>query len=159
MPPLYDWLESTAPGTWMREAPWAFPGALVVHVWALAFICGSSVVLALAVFGIAPRLLPALLSRFQQLLWPAFVISLISGLLLLMTYPGQVLASPVFYSKLVCIALALSLAVSLTRRLGAAAARNSTAIAIARADKLRAAGLLAAWFVALALGRLLYYTY
>lgn len=154
MPSLYDWLESTAIGTWMREAPWAFPGALVVHVWALAFICGSSVILALAVFGIAPGILPALLPRFQPLLWPAFGISLVSGLLLLMTYPDQVLTSPVFYSKLVCIALALGLAVSLQRRLAAANAR-----ALARIDQLRAAGLLAAWFLALALGRLLYYTY
>ena len=159
MSPLYDWLESTALGTWMREATWAFPGTLIVHVWALAFIFGSSVVLALAVWGKAPALLPALLRPFQRLLWPAFGINLISGLLLLMTYPEQVLTSPVFHLKLVCIALALGLAMSLQRRLATADAGSGTVVAIAGIDKMRAAGLLATWLLALALGRLLYYTY
>lgn len=157
MSSLYDWLENTTLGTWIREAPWGFPGGLVVHVWALAFICGLSVVLALAVFGLAPRMLPALLPRFLPLLWSALCISLLSGLLLLMTYPEQVLTSPVFYTKLVCIAAAVSLAVSLQRRLTLTA--TSAGTSATRPDKLRAAGLLLAWFVTLATGRLLYYTY
>lgn len=157
MATLYDWLESTMLSTWVRETPWGFPGGLVVHVWALAFICGVSVVLALSVFGITPRVLPGLLPRFLPLLWPALTVSLLSGLLLLMTYPEQVLTSPVFYFKLVCIGLAISLAMSLRRGLAARAPQAEAPYP--RADKLRAAALLLAWFLALASGRLLYYTY
>ena len=157
MSSLYNWLESTVLGTWVREAPWGFPGGLVVHVWALAFICGLSVVLALGVFGVAPRLLPGLLPRFLPLLWPTLGISLLSGLLLLMTYPEQVLTSYVFHFKLVCIAAAIGLAVSLQRRLAALGLPLDAPAP--RPEKFRAAGLLLAWFLALASGRLLYYTY
>lgn len=140
----------------MREATWSFPGSLIVHVWALAFICGLSLCLALAVFGVAPRLLPGLVTRFMAFIGGALLVSLGSGLLLLLTYPDQVLTSPVFYSKLVIIAIALALAIDLHRRRGQLATSTGP---IPLALKLRAAALMLAWFLAIVTGRLLYYTY
>lgn len=154
---LFTWLESTSPATWMREATWAFPGALIVHVWSLAFICGISLALVLGLFGVAPRLLPGLRTRFMPLVWGALSVSLLSGLLLLMTYPDQVLTSPVFYSKLILIAVAVALALDLKRRCAPLAFPASAPLALPL--KLRAAGLLLAWFLAIVTGRLLYYTY
>lgn len=153
----YDWIEATAVATWMRESTWAFPGSLIVHGWALAFVCGISLLLALAVFGRAPRLLPPLLPRFLPLIGIAMTFSLGSGLLLLMTYPEQVLTSAVFFLKLGSIAVAVALAVSLQRK--CAELYLPYPVSFPLNLKLRAAGMLLAWFVALAAGRLLYYTY
>lgn len=153
---LVTWLESTALSTWVREAPWGFPIGLILHVWSLGFICGISLLLALAVFGRAPGLLPPLLPRFQPLVWSAFSISLASGLLLLLTYPDKVLTSKVFFMKLGFIAVALGCAVSLQRRLVGIEAPYTN---FAPGLKWRAGGLLFFLFLAIVTGRLLYYTY
>lgn len=155
--PLYDWIESTAVGTWVRESPWGFPGSLIVHVWALAFTGGISLLVALGVFGIAPRLLPALLDKYLPVTWTAFGISLGSGIVLLATYPDKVLGNGVFWLKLVFIAAALALVTSLQRRCVALPLIDGAAFPLA--VKVRAALVLLAWFCAIVTGRLLYYTY
>lgn len=155
---FYDWIESTAVGTWVRESPWGFPGSLIVHVWSMAFIGGISFLVALAVFGRAPRVLPALLDKYLPVTWTAFGISLLSGLVLMATYPDKVLSNGVFWLKLVFIAIALTLVTSLQRRCAALPA-TETGRPIPARLKLRAALILLAWFCAIVTGRLLYYTY
>ena len=154
---FYDWIESTAVGTWVRESPWGFPGGLIVHVWSMAFIGGMSLLVALAIFGRAPRLLPALLGRYLPVTWSAFGISLLSGLVLMATYPDKVLGNVVFWLKLVFIAMALALVTSVQRR--CMALSSIDAAPFPAALKLRAALILLAWFCAIITGRLLYYTY
>jgi hypothetical protein len=154
---LFTWIENTAVGTWVRESPWGFPGSLVVHVWSMAFVGGISLLLALGVFGPARPLLQPLLPRYLPLTWTAFAVSLLSGLVLMATYPEQVLSNTLFYFKMCCIAVALSLAGSLQRR--CAALPLPYAAPFPPALKVRAALILLAWFSAIVTGRLLYYTY
>jgi hypothetical protein len=154
---LYTWIETSWVGVWVRESPWGFPGSLVVHAWSMAFVGGISVLLALGIFGLAPRILHPLLDRYLPVTWAAFVVSLLSGLVLLATYPDMVLANPVFYVKMVFIAAALSLAAALKRRCAALPAPYEGSYP--GTYKVHAALILVAWFGAIASGRLLYYTY
>lgn len=154
---LFTWLENTPIGIWVRESAWGFPIGLILHVWSMAFVVGISLLLALSVFGLAPRLLPTLLAKYLPVTWTALGVSLASGVLLLSTYPATVLTSEVFYLKMLIIAAALSLAVSLQRRCAALPTPRETPMPLAL--KLRAAGILLAWFSTIVTGRLLYYTY
>jgi hypothetical protein len=46
------------------------------------------------------------MARFLPLLWLAFAINVISGILLLIAYPTKALTNPLFYVKLCLVALA-----------------------------------------------------
>ncbi len=151
---LFNWLETSPVGVLMRESPWGFPIGLIVHVWSMAFVSGISLLLALSIFGVVPRVRAPLLEKYLPVTWTAICVSLASGVMLLFTYPDMVLTSPVFYTKMVLIIVALSLAVSLQRKCVALAEMPAPFVL-----KLQAAGILLAWFCTIVTGRLLYYTY
>lgn len=154
---LYTWIESTPVGIWVRESAWGFPIGLILHVWSMAFVVGMSLLMVFSVFGLAPRVLPSLLGKYLPLTWTAFCISLMSGVLLLCTYPETVLTSKVFWLKMIFVAVALSLTVALKRKCAALSISNETPLPLA--VKLHAATIFLVWFCTIVTGRLLYYTY
>jgi hypothetical protein len=154
---LFEWLESTPLGIWVRESAWGFPSMLIVHVWSMAFVSGISLLVVLSVFGVAPRVLPALLDKYLPLTWTAISVSFASGVVLICTYPDKVFSNVLFYVKMVFIATALTLAVSLQRKCALLDAANGVLYPVAL--KAQAAGILLLWFGAIVTGRLLYYTY
>jgi hypothetical protein len=148
------WLENTAPSIWVRESPtlWAFPFILIVHAWGMGFLAGGNAAVDLRVLGIARTIpLPAM-GKFYPVMWFGFVINAISGVLLLIGYPTKALTNPVFYLKLLCIAVGMVLMVWLRRN----AVRNAAAPS-PRARAFAAFSLLV-WAVAIVSGRLLAYT-
>jgi len=144
------WIESTAFSSWIRESPslLVFPAFLIVHSFGMAFLAGTNIALNLRVIGFAPTVPLPSMQRFFPILWFGFVINLISGLLLLISYPTKALTNPVFYVKLGCIVVAMILMVLIRKRVilegqsGKAMAILSTVL----------------WLVAIAAGRLLAYT-
>jgi hypothetical protein len=76
-------------------------------------------------------------------MWFGFWLNAISGVLLLIGYPTKALTNPVFYLKLLFIALAVTSAMK----------------AMPKASKLWASLALAGWTGAITAGRLLAYTY
>lgn len=154
---LVTWVENSVLGTWVRESPWGFAGSLVVHVWSMAFVGGISLLVALGVFGPARPVLRPLLGKYLPITWTAFGVSLLSGLVLMATYPDEVLGNPLFYIKMCVIAVALSLVVSLKRR--CEVLPQPYAGSMPTLVKVRAGLILLAWFSAIVTGRLLYYTY
>jgi hypothetical protein len=153
---VFFWIESTPIGLWVRESVWGFPLSLIVHAWSMALLVGICMVLALGVL-LLPRLLPPLLNKSVPVIWFAFTVSLLSGLFLLSAYPAKALTNEVFYLKLGFITLALWLALSLITQCRtqyfAAGTRIPTGV------KLKASGILLAWFGTIIAGRLLAYTY
>jgi hypothetical protein len=123
----------------------------------MALLVGISLVLAASALGLAPRVLLPLAERSKPVIWAAFLVSLISGLLLLSAYPAKALTNEVFYLKLAFIGVAMTLAVSLVNRVKVLSPDHATPFP-ARV-KLRGAGILLAWFGVIAAGRLLAYTY
>ena len=148
------WLETTALSVWVREAPtmFAFPFILVVHAWGMGLLAGSNAALDLRILGFAPRVPLQAMQKFYPVMWIGFVINAISGILLLIGYPTKALTNPVFYLKLVFIAVGMVLMTSLRGRVvrpGKLPMGNG---------KLMAALSLVVWAGAIVSGRLLAYT-
>ena len=144
------WIENTSLSAWIRESPslLAFPTFLIVHAFGMAFLAGTNVALNLRVLGFAPTVPLPSMQRFFPILWFGFIINLISGLLLLISYPTKALTNPVFFVKMGCIAAAIVLTMLIRKRVilegqsGKAMAILSTLL----------------WLTAIVAGRLLAYT-
>jgi hypothetical protein len=139
------WLEATAFSTWVRESAsvFAFPTILSLHTVGMGLVAGLSAAIALRILGFAPQVPFAEMKRFLPVMWFGFWLNAVSGVALLIGYPTKALTNPVFYLKLMFIALAVTSAVK----------------AMPKASKLWASMSLAGWTGAITAGRLLAYTY
>lgn len=156
--PFLLWLESTALSQWVVSSPslLAFPGILSFHAIGMGFAVGICLALDLRILGVAPGVQIAQMRRFVPVVWLGFWLNAISGVLLLIGYPTKALTNPVFYLKLLLIAVALVLFVRIGRRVfsdtGDAAAESPIVRRLAIAS-------LVCWVGAITAGRFLAYTY
>ena len=146
VPAFLDTLERSGLSTWIRESESAFAYyfVLVVHNIGLALLVGTCGVLGARLLGFVPELPSAGLRRFFRYVWIGFWLNVVSGIFLLIAYPTKALTNPIFYFKLVFIALG----VWTLRR-------------IEREDPVSrslALSMLGLWFGVLAAGRALAYT-
>ncbi len=153
------WLEATGLSTWIRESTslWAFPGILTLHTIGMGFVAGINAVIALRILGVAPRTPLLELRRFLAVMWSGFWINAASGVLLLIGYPAKALTNPVFYIKLVFIALAIMQLRSIQNLVLSNPAFDLKPPP--RKAKFLAAASLLGWTGAITAGRLLAYTY
>src|SRR5271166_6453273 len=107
------WLEATGLSTWVRDSPsvFAFPAILSLHTVGMGLVAGLNAALALRILGVAPQVPFAEMKRFFPVMWFGFWLNAASGVLLLIAYPTKALTNPVFYLKLLLIALAVTSAV------------------------------------------------
>lgn len=152
------WLEQTTIGVWVREAPtlWAFPFVLYLHTLGLAVVAGLSVTLNIFVLRFPSRLTMPALEQFFPSIWLGFTVNFVSGILLLLAYPAKALTNPVFYAKLLLIALAMTQVEWLRARVFATPGREAAADTAVRTGAYVA---LFCWGGAIVTGRLLAYTY
>ena len=85
----------------------AFPGILALHAIGMGFAVGICLALDLRVLGVAPGVRIAEMRRFVPVVWAAFWLNAVSGVLLLIGYPTKALTNPVFYLKLLLIGVGL----------------------------------------------------
>ena len=152
---FFKWIEGTSISVWVRESItiWAFPMILVCHTIGMAFVAGTNAVLDLRILGVAPRVPLDEMRRFVPVIWFGFWLNAASGVGLLLGYPTKALTNPVFYAKLVLIAVAMVIFSKIRR---AFSLSDPTALNGVR----RLAGIsLACWGGAIVAGRLLAYTY
>ena len=116
--PFLIWLESTALSQWVvgSESMFAFPGILALHAIGMGFAVGICLALDLRVLGVAPGVRIAEMRRFVPVVWAAFWLNAVSGVLLLIGYPTKALTNPVFYLKLLLIGVGLWLFRRIGRR-------------------------------------------
>jgi hypothetical protein len=88
-------------------------------------------------------------------IWIAFAFAVVSGLLLVLTYPLKNLTNPLFYFKLACVAAGLWLLVWLDRRVLLAPAGSRASTVGVRLFALTSIGV---WAAAITSGRFLAYT-
>ncbi len=102
-------VEASSLSTWIRESTsvFAFPSILTLHTIGMGFVAGLNAAVDLRILGIAPGAPLGELKRFFPIMWLAFWINAISGVLLLIAYPTKALTNPLFYVKLAFIALAV----------------------------------------------------
>jgi hypothetical protein len=130
---------------------------VTLHTIGMGFLAGGSAAIALRILGFAPHIPLRAMARFLPLLWLAFAVNAVSGILLLTAYPTKALTNPVFYLK-VCL---IAFAVWLVYRIGAAVLRAPDADKgpVTAKDKLLAVASLASWIALITAGRLLAYTH
>jgi len=159
MDPFFAWIEGTALSVWVRESPslWAFPFILILHAVGMGFLMGANVAVDLRVLGFAPRVPLSVMERFFPIMWFGFVVNAVSGFILLAGYPTKALTSPLFYVKLLLIALALLH----TRWIRDHALRDASLEHRGAPAKIRMAAVssIVFWAGAVTSGRLLAYTY
>jgi hypothetical protein len=161
--PFLAWVESTALSQWIVGSPsmFAFPGILTFHAIGMGFAVGISAALNLRILGVAPGVPLADMRRFMPFLWGGFWMNAVSGVLLLIGYPTKALTNPVFYLKLILIAVAMALLVRISRRAFASGrgGASDAAGSITQSLKRLAIASLVCWAGAITSGRLLAYTY
>jgi len=86
---------------------WGYPTVLFMHTLGLGTVAGLSAGLDLRLLGFAPRMPLAPLDRMFPIMWVGFVVSALSGTALLIADPITKLSQPVFYVKLLFVALAI----------------------------------------------------
>ena len=102
-------IHDSAFSTWVRESTslFAFTGVLFFHAVGLAFAVGVSAAIDLRILGVAPRLPLAPMEKLFPVIWVGFWINALSGVPLLVANATQDLINPVFYAKMLFIALAV----------------------------------------------------
>lgn len=149
------WIENTALSIWVREALWVFPTLLVLHALGMAFLVGNSLALNLRLLNLLPTFPVVYFKQFYGLAIIAFVVNLVSGLLLLLSYPAKGLTNPVFYLKMGIVLTAVLLLFRQFRQLKFdGQAQMSWAL-----DKKIACLILVLWVVGIFSGRFLAYTH
>jgi len=151
---FFSWIENSALGVWMRESPslWAFPFILILHTIGMAFLVGPNIAIDLRILGVAPRVPASLMEKFFVVMKLGFVINLVSGLMLLVAYPTKALTNPLFYIKLLLIAIALTQTMWMRKNV-------LSADSFPFKGKVVAAASLVTWAAAVGAGRFLAYTY
>jgi hypothetical protein len=104
-----QWIEQTGLATWVRESSslWAYPTILFLHTIGLATVVGLNAAIDLRLLGFAPEVPLSPMARFFPIMRAGFAVNALSGTALLIADASTKLANPVFYVKLVFIALAL----------------------------------------------------
>lgn len=157
--PFFAWIEATALSAWIRESPslWAFPFILILHTVGMGFLVGTNVAVDLRVLGFGPRIPLPVLERFFFVMKFGFVVNALSGVLLLIGYPTKALTNPLFYVKLVLIAVG----VIETGWIRSLVLRGPKVMSepVSAKGKALAGSSLAVWAGAVGAGRFLAYTY
>ena len=151
------WFEQSAFGSWLRESPsmWAFPLPLTLHAFGMAFLVGTNAAIDVRILGFAQSIPLRSLDRVFPVMWFGLVVNVLSGIALLIAYPIKAFTNPVFYLKLVLIAVALILLRQLRTHI-----RNSDSDGLVpKKVKIMAGTSLVLWASATTAGRLLAYTY
>lgn len=153
------WLEATALSTWLREAltPLAFPTVLTLHTVGMGFLAGTNAAINLRILGVAASMPLRPMERFFPVMWIAFAVNAVSGVLLLIAYPTKALTNPLFYVKLTVIGLAVANLRLLKKHVFRDLDLDEKPVS--RKGKLIAGLSLLLWAGVIAAGRFLAYTY
>jgi hypothetical protein len=103
-----QWLQALPLSVFIHKTAWAFTTVEVVHVFAIAFMIGTIMIVDLRLLGLTSSKRP--FTEFSRLLlpftWVAFAIAVIAGALLFISRPIEYFGNAVFWAKMVLIALA-----------------------------------------------------
>ena len=144
-------MEGTAVAAWTRESPslWAYPTILALHSFGLGIVVGGSLAVDVRLLGWARRIPLSALSPVFPIIWWAFAVNAVSGLLLFMADATTKSTQPVFLIKLTLIVAALIVTVAIARSI-----RRDTAPA---SGPLLPVASLLLWVAAITAGRLMAY--
>src|SRR5690349_6989128 len=102
-------LEQSSFAAWVREGGslWSYPAILFAHTIGLATLAGVNAGIDLRLLGFARTMAIAPLKNLFPVMWLAFAVTAASGTALLVADMTARLNSPVFYIKMLLVALAV----------------------------------------------------
>jgi len=105
---ILQWLQDTSIATAIREGDTLFPWIECVHVLAITFVVGSIAAVDLRLLGLASpdRRFSRVNAEIVPLTWSAFVIAVMSGVLLFSAKATQYAANPSFELKMIFLLIA-----------------------------------------------------
>ena len=102
------WLQTQPLAVFIHKTAWAFTTVEVVHVFAIAFMIGTIMIVDFRLLGFGSAKRP--FTEFSRLLlpftWVAFATAVIAGALLFISRPLEYFGNVVFWTKMALIALA-----------------------------------------------------
>jgi hypothetical protein len=107
-------LEQSGFATWVRESNslLAYPSVLFLHTVGMGFVAGISAMIDLRILGCASEVSLGDFRKVLPFMWAGFWVNLATGLVLFSLDATTKSISPVFWTKLVLIGLALSVCLS-----------------------------------------------
>ena len=159
VPELFNTIEQSGLSSWIRhtDSVFGFYFILLFHTLGLALVVGANTVVDLRILGVVSDLPLKPLKQLFGIMWTGFGINATTGILLLIAYPTKALTNPVFYVKLLVIALAVITMQRIKTRVFDDASLSEAAM-IAK-GKTMAKWSLVLWIGAITAGRLLAYTF
>jgi hypothetical protein len=111
MDPFLEWLQSLSLPTWIAESDsiWSFPTVLFVHAVGMGLTAGIIFVVGLRLLGVGRPLPLSSVRVLFKIFWVGFFVNLITGSLLFAAHATSTGHVPVYYAKLVLIAIGLVL--------------------------------------------------
>jgi uncharacterized membrane protein len=105
---LLEWLQASSWAVFIHKRAWAFTTVEVVHVFAIAMVIGTIMIVDLRLLGFASRKRPvAELSRqVLPFTWAAFVLAVIAGSLLFISRATEYFENAMFWIKMALIVIA-----------------------------------------------------
>jgi hypothetical protein len=152
-------LEQGSVGLWVRESPsiLAFPTILALHAVGMGLLAGTCAAMDLRLLGVARGVPLSSLERLVPTMRFGFWLNAFSGVLLLLAYPTKALTNPVFYLKLLLIAMAMVTASLIRKHIVQKSPDMETSMPAS--DKFLAVASMILWAGAVFAGRFLAYTY
>jgi len=154
LPALLQSLQESPFATWMLESSYGYPVILTLHTTGLAVVVGVMLLVDLRVLGQVLALPLQAMRPLMKLVWWAFFLNLVTGLLIFVSDAERYYGSVNFRIKMSAVLLAIALAVPLQRYL-----RNPES-ATGRAPgsvRLAAIASIALWSATIVSGRLMAY--
>ena len=107
-------LEQSGFATWVRESNslLAYPSVLFLHTAGMAFVAGISSLIDLRILGFADEMPLGGMRKALPYMWAGFALNTATGLVLFAVDATTKIVSPVFYTKLIFIGLALAVCVT-----------------------------------------------
>ena len=92
----------------IHKTAWAFTTVEVIHVFAIAFMIGTIIIVDLRLlgFGSRKRAFTAFSRQLLPFTWVAFAVAVIAGALLFISRPVEYFGNAVFWTKMVLIVIA-----------------------------------------------------
>lgn len=114
---LADWLSATSLSVVLQTVTWAIPSLQSVHILALGALMGAAWLLGLRLVGMkVSALAPGpLASRLLPWIWTGLALLALSGGLLIVAEPGELLSNSVMQLKLLMLLVAIGATVAIAR--------------------------------------------
>lgn len=151
-----EWLQYSAPATFVAETLWAYPLFETLHTLGMALLVGTLALINLRILGYKPELPIVGTLDLLPLAWLGFSVNLVSGLALFISDAVYFWNSVTFRVKLVLILLAGINAFILSQSVFREA-RAGHAVGISAGIRLVAGASLVFWVGAIVAGRLIAY--